>query len=290
MAAMFAAMTQVRSLTSVRAPRWRVLWLVLVIVLTPGVAGAETLVLIQGFLGNGDGWRTSGITHVLEQAGWRDAGHLSIKRGQVQSDELPAAALRRFYTVDLTTYAPLMTQARMLDRYVDFVRERHPYSALVLVGHSAGGVLARLYMVQHDEEPFAALVTIASPHLGTQSAELGVAAGEQALAWLADLFGEAALDFHWRLLRDLSRERPGNLLGWLNYQPHPPALYTSIVREEGDHYGGLGGLLVPTWSQDMNHVYALRGRVHTVTVCGGHGLSATDGRLLVEILEQLQRV
>jgi triacylglycerol lipase len=286
---MLAAMMNIHSPALMRASV-RAIWLAVAFVLSPSLAGAETLVLIQGFLGDGDGWRGSGVTHALEQAGWRDAGHLSLARGMVRSNQPPEPAIRRYYTIDLVTYAPLTTQARMLDRYIDFVREQHPYSALVLAGHSAGGVLARLYMVQHDEDAFAALVTIASPHLGTRSAGLGVAASERMLAWMADLFGAETLDFHWRLFRDLDIERPDNLLGWLNYQPHPPALYTSIVRQADDHYDGFGNLLVPAWSQDMNHVFALRGRARTVTVPGGHGLRAADGHLLVKILGQLQRV
>jgi triacylglycerol lipase len=269
---------------------WKVLLLAVALFLSPGLAVAETLVLIQGFLGDGDDWRDSGITRVLNQAGWRNAGHLSLTANGVRSSRPPEPALRRYYTLDLLSYAPLLTQAQVLDRYIDFVREQHPYSALVLAGHSAGGVLARLYMVQHYRQSFAALVTIASPHLGTHSAELGGTFAEGAFGWLADLVGEETLDFHWGLIRDLRIERLDNLLGWLNHQSHPPAIYTSIVRQPDGHLVDLGNLLVPTWSQDMNHVYALHGRARTVRVAGGHGLRTSDGRLLVRILEQLRHV
>jgi triacylglycerol lipase len=183
-----------------------------------------------------------------------------------------------------------MVQARALDRYIDYVRKQHPHSGLVLVGHSAGGVLARLYMVQHDEDAFAALITIASPHLGSRSAEVGIEIGERARGWMAHLFGREMLDLRWGLIRDLRIERPHNLLGWLNHQPHPPALYTAIVRESRGHDDPPGNLLVPAWSQDMNHVYALHGEARTVRVPRGHGLSAEDGRLLARLLEQLRHV
>ncbi|HKF96063.1 MAG TPA: alpha/beta fold hydrolase, partial [Gammaproteobacteria bacterium] len=258
------AMTKALYINWVRAPGWQAIWLSIALILSPGLAAAETLMLIHGFLANGEGWRDSGVTHILTQAGWQDAGELSLAQESVRSDQPPTPALRRFYTVDLPTYTPLMVQAQRLGRYIDFVRERHPYSALILAGHSAGGVLARLYMVQHKAQPFAALITVASPHLGTPIADLGLAAGEQALSWMATLIGKDALDYSWGLFRDLEVERPHNFLGWLNHQPYPPAIYTSIVHEPRAPYiRSLSDWLVPAWSQDMNDVYALHGRTDT---------------------------
>jgi triacylglycerol lipase len=285
------AMTKALYINWVRAPGWQAIWLSIALILSPGLAAAETLMLIQGFLANGEGWRDSGVTHILTQAGWQDAGELSLAQESVRSDQLPTPALRRFYTVDLPTYTPLMVQAQRLGRYIDFVRERHPYSALILAGHSAGGVLARLYMVQHKAQPFAALITVASPHLGTPIADLGLAAGERALSWMATLIGKDALDYSWGLFRDLEVERPHNFLGWLNHQPYPPAIYTSNVHEPRAPYiRSLSDWLVPAWSQDMNDVYALHGRTDTVVVSADHGLCAADGRWLVRILERLRHV
>jgi triacylglycerol lipase len=285
------AMTKALYINWIRAPGWQAIWLSIALILSPGLAAAETLMLIQGFLANGEGWRDSGVTHILTQAGWQDAGELSLAQESVRSDQPPTPALRRFYTVDLPTYTPLMVQAQRLGRYIDFVRERHPYSALILAGHSAGGVLARLYMVQHKAQPFAALITVASPHLGTPIADLGLAAGERALSWMATLIGKDALDYSWGLFRDLEVERPHNFLGWLNHQPYPPAIYTSIVHEPRAPYiRSLSDWLVPAWSQDMNDVYALHGRTDTVVVSADHGLCAADGRWLVRILERLRHV
>jgi len=157
--------------------------------------------------------------------------------------------------------------------------------------HSAGGVLARLYMVQHEAQAFAALITIATPHLGAPIADSGLAAGERALSWMATLIGTDALDYSWGLFRDLEMERPHNFLGWLNHQPHPPAIYTSIVHEPRAPYvRSLSDWLVPAWSQDMNDVYALHGRTDTIVVSADHGLCAADGRLLIRILERLRHV
>jgi pimeloyl-ACP methyl ester carboxylesterase len=286
---MIAVMAVLLLRASMHVLPWRTFGTALVLLVLSGATSAETLILIQGLLGNTDRWRDSGVTLALEQAGWYDAGRLSIADGGVRANGSEGSSPKRFYTIDLPTFAPLLVQAETLDSYVSYLRRRYPHSGLVLAGHSAGGVLARLYMVQHHDEPFAALITIASPHLGSRSAELGAEIGERTLGWMADLFGRKTLEFHWGLVRDLRVERPYNLLGWLNHQPHPRALYVSIVRKSDAGKDPAGNLLVPAWSQDMNQVFALHGRVRTIAVDAGHGLRAADGRLLARILGWLRR-
>lgn len=262
-------------------------WAVFII---PAQALAETLVFIQGYLGSAEDWRESGITKLLEQAGWADSGQLYLSPQGVRGARVQGGGSKRFFTLDLQTQAPLLIQLRDLEQYLGHIRNKHPGSALILVGHSAGGVLARLYMVQHPTAEVVALITIASPHLGTESAELGLLAGRSPLAWLGPMIGINTLNRSQGLYHDLMRENPNNLLGWLNYQRHPPAVYISIVRGEDNETLGLGELIVPAWSQDMNLVYALRGRGQTITVRGGHALKSEDGRMLVQILARLQRI
>lgn len=262
---------------------------VLVLLFFSGIAASETLVLIQGYLGGAENWRDSGITQVLEKSGWKDGGHLSIGPGGVGDRRPNTRGSQRYITLDLPTQAPLMVQSKRLDRYLAYLQRRHPGSALILVGHSAGGVLARLYMVQHPKLSVSALITIASPHRGTESAELGLLAGQSPLSWMGSALGINTLSHSQALYHDLMRENPNNLLGWLNYQRHPAALYFSIVRSEDNETFGFGNLIVPAWSQDLNQVYALRGRARTITAQGGHGLRIEDGRLLVRILESLHR-
>lgn len=268
----------------------RRVWLVAVLcALSSGVAGAETLLLIPGYLGSSDSWRSSGVTESLEAAGWQDGGRLTLVWSGVRASRPPPPGERRFYTLELETEAPLQFQADQLAAYMRFVQRLFPDSPVILAGHSAGGVVARLYMVEHPQAGVAGLITIASPHLGTESAEWGAAAGNSPLGWFAPLVGGAVLTRSQGLFRDLARERPGNLLWWLNRQPHPDATYVSVVRSGGHDPLGLGEVLVPVWSQDMNRVPALRGRVRTIAVKGGHGLSPEDGALLVKILNHLRR-
>ena len=222
-------------------------------------AQAEALVMIQGYLSKGGSWRDSGITQALQRHGWRDGGQLVARSGQVRTSRPDAKGPRRFYTLALHSDAPLRVQVQELAGYLDFVRDRHPGESLLFVGHSAGGVLGRLYMVQHPDAGVSTLISIASPHLGTESAELGLAAGRSPLGFFSQFLGpDDTLNRSKGLYYDLVRERPGTLLYWLNHQPHPPARYISIVRSTDLSW--IGDLVVPEWSQDMNQVYALRGR------------------------------
>ncbi len=270
-----------------RPRRTACLWLMFLLLATPAVSLGEALVFVHGYLSDANAWHSAGITAELEAVGWRDAGELKPTPWGVRSDKGAVGGSKRYYTVFLPTEATLGHQLQHLENYLDHVRHRHPHESLTLVGHSAGGVLARLYLVRHPAAKVTALITIASPHLGTRSAELGAMAGESPLGWIAPLLGGSTLSRSQSLYRELVRERPGTLLFWLNRQPHPDARYVAVVRRE-DSLLGLGDFVVPTWSQDMNNVYALRGRVHTLPVAGGHGLQAEDGRLLARILRRLQ--
>jgi pimeloyl-ACP methyl ester carboxylesterase len=259
--------------------------LVLVFVALP--AGAERLVLVQGYLGEGSSWDAWEVTPALERSGWADGGHLIYTPGGVGIREGNVGTARRYYTLELPTEGPLLVQERYLAAYLDFLETRYGPESVILAGHSAGGVVARLYMVNHPEAGIDALITIASPNLGTDRAELGALAGQTPLAWVAPFLGGGTLNRSQALYRDLAREQTGNLLFWLNRQPHPPARYISVVRG-ADGPLSFGDLVVPAWSQDLNQVYALRGRAVRVESPGNHFMGPEDGELLVRILNWLQ--
>ncbi len=259
-------------------------------VVTP--AGAQTLLLIQGYLGSAGSWRLTGVTAVLQRFGWWDAGHLTPGPGPggVIPQGFPGRGDKRFYTIDLPTEAPLDAQAALIGRYVAFLKTRHPQSPIVLIGHSAGGVAARLFMVRVPQAGVRALITIASPHLGTVSADMAATISDSPLGWIAPFFGGLANTINRsRVLYDeLGRERPFNLVGWLNRQPHPPAIYVSIVRTRDPVAPGVGDSFIRGWRQDMRHVVALGPRARTIFSPGDHGLRPDDGALLARILADLK--
>lgn len=262
-------------------------FVLLLLSLMPTLAAAEAMVLIQGYLGEDDPWRRSGVTTAMVRAGWQDGGHLLDGPDGVRRNGPRNKGTKSFYTVALPTEAPLLLQARHLERYMAYLQARHEGESLYLIGHSAGGVLARLYMVQYPRVRISALITIASPHLGTGTAEAGLLAGQSPLGWVAPLMGAQSINRSQDLYHDLSREQPGNLLFWLNRQPHPKSRYIAVIHKDGGLFG-MGDLVVPEWSQDMNNVAVLRGAVVTVPVSGEHTLSPADGALLIDLLHRLQ--
>lgn len=250
-------------------------------------AAAETVVLVQGYLGSAGSWRQTGIAATLHAHGWQDAGHLTLSPAGVLKLGPMAEAEHRFVTVDLPTEAPAIIQADMLAHYVSELRRQTGEKKIVLAGHSAGGVVARLAMVRHPATAAAGLVTIASPHLGTEAAELGRFIGATPLSWITPFMGLGTINRSQALYHDLSREHPWNLLGWLNRQPHPEASYVSIVRVKSGGRPDLGDSIVYGFSQDMNVVPTLRGRARTLFSPGDHGLRPDDGLLLVDVLKRL---
>ncbi len=257
-------------------------WILLISLLTFGnvTQAGQTLVLVHGYLGTGTAWRTTGIVTRLQRAGWRDSGHL------FPHSELPSGlpdwhTQRYLYTVTLPSEAPLPVQTRQLSFYLHWLQQRHPNNDMILVGHSAGGVVARLSMLFHPEFPVQGLITIASPHLGTDKAELGYQLGHSPLGWFAPFAGLDTLNRSEELYRDLVRERPSTELFWLNRRPHPPAIYISIIRANEDE--GFDSL-VPAYSQDMNNVSALSGQSIVIPTYGDHALHWRDGVLLADLL------
>jgi pimeloyl-ACP methyl ester carboxylesterase len=259
-----------------------------VLLCAPLLAQAETVLFIHGHLGGAQNWRSTGIAARVVDAGWHDAGTLGVRRGRITHVGTVSRAAQRFFTLQLDGQTALQGQSAALARYVEWVRERYPRTPLILIGHSAGGLVARLYMVQHPGANVAALITIATPHLGTPLAQVGELVEGSPLAWLAPLIGARELSGSLGLYRDLAVEQPGNFLYSLNRRPHPPARYISVVRTDSSTSPG-GDLLVPEWSQDLRSVQALRGRARTLRNAGTHALSANDGDVVIRLLQWLQQ-
>ena len=255
---------------------------------------ADTLLLAHGYLGSSQQWHRAGIVEELDRAGWRNAGELRLVNEVVKVKKNPPTTTRRMYTLSLQSERSIEHQAGQLNQYVEHVRLHHPDEQIILIGHSAGGVVARLYMVEQSSDDLIALITIASPHLGTDKAQYIEIIPNDILAWLEPIPGISALYRSQGLFFDLIPNRSDNLIGWLNYQEHPPAQYFSIVREPiGDSLMenlSIQDFIVPSWSQDMNEVYALRGRAKTYRLGSIHTLSRKDGEILQKILINLYTI
>jgi pimeloyl-ACP methyl ester carboxylesterase len=242
-------------------------------------ASAQIAVMVPGYQGNGDDFRSSGVTAQLRESGFGDAGRALAGPYGPRFQRPAVSGERQFYTLSLPTDQPIPWQARWLETAVEAITTRHPEQELVLVGHSAGGVVARFLLVTGEMDVVNMLVTISSPHSGSELSELGRSVGQALgatpMGMATPFLGLDDLQRSQGLLSDLERPRPGNLLAWLNMQPHPEIRYVSIIRP-GDR------IVAPT-SQDMNGVPALAGRSAVREIDGGHSLDPAIGRVLVEM-------
>jgi triacylglycerol lipase len=255
---------------------------------------ADVLLLVHGYMSDASTWDANGVTPVLAANGWQPAG---VLMAGPQGVLMPASAMQpvtpnRAYSVNLPAAAPLQMQAMHLAPLVATVRQNFPRDRLILAGHSAGGVVARMLVVGGNPYGVDTLVTIASPNLGTARAAQGLDVVDSkpffcpgpGIRFLKSLVGGRSYDYleHSRgALIDLLPAESGNVLAWLNQQPHADIRYISIVR--GTPHAA-GDSIVPAYSQDMNNVPALRGRVTTLFSPAGHGLTPADGQLLAGVL------
>ena len=252
---------------------------------------ADVLVLVHGYLSGAQSWDVSGITGVLQQHDWQRAGVYVAGPAGIQ--QVPAAgmeAANKFYAVDLPSEAPILVQVYQLNEILDSISQTHKDEPVILVGHSAGGVVARAALVRGQHDNVKALITIASPHLGTARAEQALDATDIPfpISMVTDFFAGETYHTAMRsrsLYVDLVRPQPGTLLYWLNAQPHPDIEYFSIVR--GSSEAGWGDYIVPAYSQDMNNVPALRGRSSMINVPVSHGLEPVDGSVIANLLSDL---
>ena len=260
-------------------------------------AGADVLVLVHGYLGSAQSWAESGVLDRLHRRGYRQVGIYGYgPRGLLYQSLSNPSAQQPLYTVNLPSQAPVLIQSDWLAAMLREIRKRHPEQAINLAAHSAGGVVARMTLVRHGKLGVSHLVTIATPHFGTGRAIQALdATNDSGLFGFAKEFivrratGHAlynTLQQSRGVLIDLMPPAPGNLLFWLNRQPHPDIAYTSIMRVgtfymPGDH-------VVPPLSQDLNRTPALLGRVKTYSMANGHLLTPQDGDLIGNLLANRQ--
>jgi len=253
----------------------RTLWLTIsmtaVLLFSTAPASADVVILVHGYLGTADSWQNSGVTTALEQQGWQPNPR-TVKE-------------KAFYVVNLPSEASIDIQATYLHRFLQQLRQAYPDDRMVLVGHSAGGVVSRLVMVKHPTLKIYGLISIATPHLGTAKAEDALFVSRTPLSWMTPMVGAGTLNRSRGLYQDLVREKPGSLLGWLNQQPHPDAEYVSIIRSNASGQGADN--IVPLYSQDMRNVKALKGKAKSYRLDVEHTLSKPDGQAITGVLFEM---
>ena len=247
---------------------------------------ADVAVLVHGYLGNAGSWEFSGVNHALAANGWQPAGVVVLGPTSPLLPPPTANAPRKAYSVELPSMEPLMMQSDMLIDMLRAIRSRHPKESITLVGHSAGGVVARMALVRGGADGVTRLITIASPHLGTERALQALDATQEGgpVGLVKNIFGGRdyrVVKDSWPVLVDLTPAVPGSALFWLNAQTHPNIKYISIVRSAPF---GIGDQLVPGHSQDLRNVPSIAGKAVTYIVPAGHTLVPADGAMVAQLM------
>ena len=99
---------------------------------------ADALVLVHGFASNASSWHYSGINAVLTQHGWQNAG----LPGKTSNHP------KKFFNIELPAHAPLIVQANYLKSFLAKLRLQYPQDKISIAGHSAGGVVARIALLE----------------------------------------------------------------------------------------------------------------------------------------------
>jgi len=258
------------------------------------IAQSDILILVHGWSANANTWVQSGVANNLAENGWHDAG-IVISSANYQIKYLPEYgrnAQNKVYRAHLPAGAPLAIQASHLLAEINYIHYLYPAENISIAGHSAGGIVSRLAILQKNNLPITSLITIASPNLGTHRAtealnliyEKPVFCPGPGLEIVKSIIGGNDYN-HLKHTQDaLFDLQPGNntnLLGWLNRQAHPNINYHSIIRSSP---GFSGDELVPAFSQDLNQVISLNGRARVYFTHSGHSLNPLDGKLLATIL------
>jgi len=254
---------------------FRVFFLIICFIM-PSLVLADIAVLIHGYHSSGNAWRYNGITRILADNGWNDAGAYTPNGNINYYQQAISNSGKYLITAELPSEAPLEIQASLLSQYLQNISRQFPQQRLHLIGHSVGGLVARLSLVndyaQVSNQKTAALtntkqantkqantkqanfytkveqlITIASPHLGSPIANMADKASDTPIGFFAPLFGADEINRAEQLYKQLGQEDKNHFLFWLNRQPHPPMYYTSIIRSNGSLLKG--DWLVPPQSQ-----------------------------------------
>lgn len=261
--------------------------LIVLMLLLPALARADVVVLVHGYLGEADSWKSAGVTAVLAAHGWTDGGQVTVGKPAFDNRAAPPRGSRgTLYRVNLPSTAPLMIQSDILWTLANKIAAQHPDEKIIMAGHSAGGVVARLALVRFGPGAVSTLITLASPHLGTPKALQGLDVIQDSGPF--ELVKELVGGDEYRKVKrsapalwDLSPPQPGSLLFWLNGQEHPDIRYVSILRLP-DRDGGDD--IVPIFSQDLNQIGPLRGKSEVVRTFGDHALRRGDGAVIAGII------
>ncbi|MCU7959247.1 MAG: GPI inositol-deacylase [gamma proteobacterium symbiont of Bathyaustriella thionipta] len=247
-------------------------------------AHADVLLLVHGFMGSPASWQNSAVLPQLAAAGWQPAAIISATGEQKLT---PKVGKNPLYLAALPDEAPLEIQVEAMVSILRHLQMQYPDESISIVGHSLGGLVARLALLRTGGSGVSQLITIASPHLGTprawQGLELADDSGVSGI--FKDFLGGSDYDrlqSATPLLLELTPLAPGHPLFATGQQTHPDIRYVSIIHTGGDN-------IVPPASQDMNQLPALRGKSERYIIAAPHELFPGDAAVLIPLLKSARQ-
>jgi triacylglycerol lipase len=210
-------------------------------------AREELVLLIQGF------FQTRNIWEVMEDR-LRHSGYA------VMSFNL--GGIHRFNT------HPIDTSAEVVAEKIESLAERHGFHRLHIVGHSKGGLIARRYVQAFGgDRRVKSVTTLGTPHHGTPTALLGIAATG---------FGLVPSS-----ARELLPRSP--LVASLGRDSVPEHIPLTSIYSRDD-------LVVPYWTSILRPMRGEEGRIANVEVRGiGHSQLVWDPGVFRRVRDRLDR-
>jgi len=269
----------------------KLLWFFLLLI--PTFVKADVLVLVHGWASTPETWGVSGVQSVLAKKGWKDAGILPYpSRIASNHTNINNGNGKIYYRIHLPSHAPIAIQSTVLLNAVKTIKGKHSGDRIFLAAHSAGGLAARLMLLNPDAPKISKLITIATPNLGTSRAVQGLDYAESKPFFCPgpgiDFLKTAAGGDKYRYVKysrpaivDMLPAQYGGFIHWLNSQPHPAIQYYSIVKI-ADGYPG--DEMVSAVSQNLANVKMITSKVVTIDTRSGHALNPQDGYILESIL------
>jgi pimeloyl-ACP methyl ester carboxylesterase len=210
-------------------------------------SAADVVVLLHGYESNPGVWLSTGIQQNLSQK---------------------FTNKHKVYSLSLPSTAPLAYQANALSMQLQNIKDSHDED-VIIVGHSTGGVVARLLLTRNPDLNIKALISVSSPHLGSNLAFISnIISGAMPFMSEFPVFDE--MHESKILYGNIRRKSP--FLRQLNIMPHADICYVSVIRSKSF----MSDMVSTQYSQNMNNIPALRGRSMVLPSHSSHSLKPYD--------------
>lgn len=141
---------------------------------------------------------------------------------------------------------PIQTQSKLLNSYIKDIK-----GDIILVGHSAGGVVARNVVVNGSNDNITHLITIASPHLGSSIASTSTLLNSIPFS---SFISKPLFSDSYYAQAPIQQLMPNSrIITQLNKQEHPNICYSSVIKTGGMINNSFADIA----SQNMNLIQSI---------------------------------